>query len=197
MTRKETEKDADRPHYYSQFWLDVAAGRKIIGAPKANDEVDTYDPDLEPVVLRKPGWNSSAVISDDYEENETLAHPEVEPEFDADEFAEPEFDESDLENEVVDEEIPNIVVEETDIPDMVLASTDEVLASTDEVLEDEIPLEDNEDEEFFDEDEEDEDDLNWNAGRGKKKPKPRGTAAKLPPKLPPKKAGKREPRRGF
>jgi len=190
MTRKETEKDADRPHYYSQFWLDVAAGRKIIGAPKANDEVDTFDPDLEPVVLRKPGWNSSAVISDDYEENETLAHPEVEPDFDADEFAEPEFVESDLENEIVDEEIPNIVVEEAEIPDMDLASTDEV-------LEDEVPLEDIEDEEFFDEDEEDEDDLNWNAGRGKKKPKPRGAAAKLPAKLPPKKTGKREPRRGF
>jgi len=185
MTRKESEKDSERPHYYSQFWLDVAAGRKIIGAPKANDEVDTFDQELEPAVPRKPGRNSSAAISHGYEE--TIAHPEVEPEFDADEYAEPEFDDLDLENEVVDEEIPNIVVDEAEIPDMDFASSDEL-------LEDEVPLEDVEEEDFLEDEDEDEDeeDLNWNAGRGKKKPKPRGVS----PKLPPKKA-KREPRRGF
>src|SRR6266568_1201436 len=100
MTRKESEKDSERTHYYSQFWLDVAAGRKIIGAPKANDEIDTYEQELEPAILRKPGRNSSAAISHDYEE--TIVHPEVEPEFDADEYAEPEFDDLDLENEVED-----------------------------------------------------------------------------------------------
>src|SRR6266487_4724651 len=192
MTRKESEKESERTHYYSQFWLDVAAGRKIIGAPKANDELDTYEQELEPAILRKPGRNSSAAISHDYEE--TIAHPEVEPEFDADEYAEPEFDDLDLENEVEDEEIPNIVVDEAEIPEMDFASSDEL-------LEDEVPLEDVEEEDFLedlDEDEdEDEDDLNWNAGRGKKKPKPRGVSAKIPPKLPPKKTGKREPRRGF
>src|SRR5436305_1654999 len=35
MTRKDSEKDAERPHYYSQFWLDVAVGRRVIGAPQA------------------------------------------------------------------------------------------------------------------------------------------------------------------
>jgi hypothetical protein len=194
MTRKESEKDSDRPHYYSQFWLDIAAGRRTIGGPKPNEEADTFEPELEldNVALRRSGRNSSSVIADDYEE--TIAHPEVEPEFDADEYAEPAFDEIDLENEVEDEEIPNIVVEDTEIPDMDLASTE------DEVLADEVPADEFEDEEeFFDENEdedEDEDDLNWNAGRGKKKPKPRG-ATKLPPKPPVKKPGKREPRRGF
>jgi hypothetical protein len=185
MTRKESEKDSERPHYYSQFWLDVAAGRKIIGAPKTNDEADTFDSELEPVVLHKPGRNNSAVFSDDFEE-ETIAHPEVEPEFDADEFAEPAFDELDLKNDVVDEEIPTIVVEEAEIPDMDFATDDEI-------IEDEVPLEELEEEEFFDDEDEDEDGVNWNAGRGKKKPKPRGAATKLPPKKP----GKREPRRGF
>ncbi len=28
MTRKDSERDAERPRYYSQFWLDVAAGRR-------------------------------------------------------------------------------------------------------------------------------------------------------------------------
>jgi hypothetical protein len=191
MTRKESEKDSERTHYYSQFWLDVAAGRKIIGAPKANDETDTFDSELEPIVLYKPDRHGSAAISDDYEE--TIAHPEVEPEFDADEFAEPELDEVELENEVEEEEeeeIPNIVLEEAEIPDIVLAPLEE------EIVE-EVPSEEiEEEEEFFDEEEEEEDDLEWNVGRGRKKPKPRGVAAKLPPKLPPKKA-KREPRRGF
>jgi len=197
MTRKESEKDSERTHYYSQFWLDVAAGRKIIGAPKANDEIDTYEQELEPAILRKPGRNSSAAISHDYEE--TIAHPEVEPEFDADEYAEPEFDDLDLENEVEDEEIPNIVVDEAEIPEMDFASSDELLE--DEVPLEDVEVEDVEEEDFLedlDEDEdEDEDDLNWNAGRGKKKPKPRGVSAKIPPKIPPKKTGKLEPRRGF
>jgi pyruvate/2-oxoglutarate dehydrogenase complex dihydrolipoamide acyltransferase (E2) component len=26
--------DADRPHYYSQFWIDVAAGKREIGGPR-------------------------------------------------------------------------------------------------------------------------------------------------------------------
>lgn len=190
MTRKESEKDSERPHYYSQFWLDVAAGRKIIGAPKTNEEVDTFDQELEPAVLRKPGRNSSGTISHGYEE--TIAHPEVEPEFDADEYAEPEFEDLDLENEVVDEEIPNIVVDEIEIPDMDFTTSDELL---EEEVPLEVPLEEAEEEEFLEdleEEEEEEDDLNWHAGRGKKKPKPRGVS----PKLPPKKA-KREPRRGF
>jgi hypothetical protein len=192
MTRKESEKDSERPHYYSQFWLDVAAGRKIIGAPKANDETDTFDSELEPIVLYKPDRHGSAAISDDYEE--TIAHPEVEPEVDADEYAEPELEEVELENEVEEEEIPNIVLEEAEIPDIILAP----LEVEEEIVE-EVPSEEiEEEEEFFDEEEEEEeeDDQEWNVGRGRKKPKPRGVAAKLPPKLPPKKA-KREPRRGF
>ena len=55
MTRKESEKDSERTHYYSQFWLDVAAGRKIIGAPKANDEIDTYEQELEPATISLGG----------------------------------------------------------------------------------------------------------------------------------------------
>lgn len=192
MTRKESEKDSERPHYYSQFWLDVAAGRKIIGAPKTNEEVDTFDQELEPAVIRKPGRNSSGTMSHGYEE--AIAHPEVEPEFDADEYAEPEFEELDLEDEVGDEEIPNIV-DEIEIPDVDFTTSDEPL---DEPLEEEVPLEETDEEDFLEEldEDEDEDDLNWHAGRGKKKPKPRGVSPKLPPKLPPKKA-KREPRRGF
>src|SRR6266581_8318601 len=133
MARKDSEKDSDRPHYYSQFWLDIAAGRRTIGGPRPNDEADTFEPELEldNVALRRPGRNSSPAIASDYEE--TIAHPEVEPEFDADEYAEPAFDETDLDNEIEDEEIPNIVVEDTEIPDMDLDSTD------DEPLAEEVP----------------------------------------------------------
>ena len=190
MTRKESEKESDRPHYYSQFWLDVAAGRRIIGAPKPNDEVDTYDPELDAIPPRRPSRNNSSAISDGYEE--TIAHPEVEPEFDADEYAEPELDEEDLEeNDITDGEIPNIIVEDTEIPDMDLAPTDDVFAE--EVPVEEVPAEEVDEDFFGEEEEEEEDDLNWNAGRGRKKPKPRGGVAKLPAKKPP----KREPRRGF
>ena len=172
MTRKDSEKDSERPHYYSQFWLDVAAGRKVIGVPKPNEETD-MEPDTESVMLPKPGRNSDTAFSDGYEE--TISHPEVEPEFEAEEYAEPELEEMDLGNDVdvEDTEIPNIVVDETEIPDVDLAPVDE------------------DEEEFFfeeEEEEEDEDEPGW--GRGRKKPKP-GRQVKQPKKP------KREPRRGY
>jgi len=173
MARKDSEKDSDRPHYYSQFWLDVAAGRRVIGAPKTNEETD-MEPDTESVILRKPGRNSDTAFSDGLEE--IISHPEVEPEFEAEEYVEPELDELEPENgvDVEDAEIPNIIVDETEIPDVDLAPAEE------------------EEEPFFDEEEEEgeeeEDDLGW--GRGRKKPKP-GRQVKQPKKP------RREPRRGY
>src|SRR5205809_7187132 len=104
MTRKESEKDSDRPHYYSQFWLDIAAGRRTIGGPRPNDEADTFEPELEldNVALRRSERNNSSAIADDYEE--TIAHPEAEPEFDAEEYAETASDETDPDKQVEDEE---------------------------------------------------------------------------------------------
>jgi len=43
MTRKD-EKDTERPHYYSQFWLDVAAGRREIGSSKTDDASEADEP---------------------------------------------------------------------------------------------------------------------------------------------------------
>ena len=47
MTRKDSEKETDRPHYYSQFWLDVAAGRTVIGAAKSEDETDLVEDEAD------------------------------------------------------------------------------------------------------------------------------------------------------
>src|SRR2546430_16175932 len=106
MTRKDSEKDSERPHYYSQFWLDVAAVRKVIAVPKPNEETE-MEPDTESVMFPKPGRNSDTAFSDGYEE--TISHPEVETEFEADEYAETEPDEVDLGDDVdvEDTEIPN------------------------------------------------------------------------------------------
>jgi hypothetical protein len=176
MTRKDSEKESERPHYYSQFWLDVAAGRRIIGAPKPNEEADIEsEAETEPVALHRPVRASSIASSDGYAE--TLAHPEVEPEFDADDFAEPELDELDVNDEFDEAELPLADVDEAEIPDVDFAAP--------EIEEEE------EEEELFDEEEEEDEDLGWTAGRGRKKPKP-GRLVK-----PPKKAPKREPRRGF
>jgi len=176
MTRKDSEKESERPHYYSQFWLDVAAGRRIIGAPKPNEEADIEsEAEPEPVALRRPVRAGSPASSDGYAE--TLAHPEVESEFDADDFAEPELDELDVNNELDEADLPLEDVDEAEIPDVDLAA----------------PAIEEEEEELFDEEEEEEEeeDLDWTAGRGRKKPKP-GRQVK-----PPKKAPKRETRRGF
>ena len=179
MARKDSEKEAERPHYYSQFWLDVAAGRRIIGAPKTNEEGDLEE--LDTPILPTSARHSSS--SDGY--HETIAHPDVEADFENDDdvYAEPELEDTEPILEEEDEvEVPPIVVEEEEIPDVDFTPVDEV--------------EDEEEEDFFDvedEEEEDEDDLGWGGARGRKKPKP-GRQAKLPAKPPVKKPTKR---RGF
>lgn len=45
MTRKEPEKETERPHYYSQFWLDIAAGRRAIGTKVAAEVEDDSERD--------------------------------------------------------------------------------------------------------------------------------------------------------
>ena len=54
MTRKDSEKDSESPHYYSQFWLDIAAGRRTIGGPKPEDGEALETETAEPVLQRRP-----------------------------------------------------------------------------------------------------------------------------------------------
>ena len=189
MTRKDSEKETDRPHYYSQFWLDVAAGRTVIGAAKGEDETDLVEeesdmsePELEePTPLRRVGRNHAAAVNDGYTPSRTQTV--VEPAYEPEEFVENEENDFDLADEVEDLELPDLDETEVEIsiPETVL-----------------IPEEEEEEEEeedlFFEEEveEDDEDDGSWGA-RGRKKPKP-GRQVKAPK---PTKRPKREPRRGF
>src|SRR5579863_3548777 len=182
MTRKD-EKDPERPHYYSQFWLDVAAGRRVIGAPKPEEGADLeadLEADLpEPTPIGRKGARVSATSPvDGYKE--TRATAVAESTYADDEFTEPEEINLDLVTDLEDEDIPNIVVDDN----LELESDDLGLAPVEEAEE----LD--EDEEFFDEEEEEEDEDEWPA-RGRKKPKP-GRQVK-PPK-PPVKKPKRGPR---
>src|ERR1700737_2073533 len=102
MTKKD-EKDADRPHYYSQFWLDVAAGRRVIGAPKPEDGGDLADADLaEPTPFARKGGrvNANILPVDGYRETRAPAAVADEAYEDEDEeedeLVEPEDDELDL-----------------------------------------------------------------------------------------------------
>ena len=173
MTRKDSEKDADRPHYYSQFWLDIAAGRRVIGGPRPEDEADEAEiPELTSVPTRKAGRNSTADGHKD-----THAAAVVAPVIDEEEeIIEPEDEELEQEDMVEEAEIPNIAL-------------DEVEQEAQEPAE-EGPVE--EEEETFDEDdeeeEEEEDDEEWGRRGGRKKAKP--TRPVKPVKKP-------KPRRGF
>src|SRR5436190_7969662 len=87
MTRKDSEKDSERPHYYSQFWLDVAAGRRIIGTPKSNEEDEQTEAELlEPVLHLTEDYVSSVQQSTTTSRAATngraegVVSPEVEPE---------------------------------------------------------------------------------------------------------------------
>lgn len=193
MSRKDSEKDAERPHYYSQFWLDVAAGRRVIGAPKPEEEAEEAEAETsvpEPTPLRRSGRTSAVPAMDGYKETraQTVAEPEPVPdEFSEPEFSEPEEDEFELANDVDDMELPNIVVDDT-LDDTSLSDLDYPIEPEEEE-EGEPELED--EEEFFDEDEEEDED-SW-SGRGRKKPKP-GRQVKQPKQT---KRPRREPRRGF
>lgn len=165
MTRKDSEKDAERPHYYSQFWLDIAAGRRVIGGPKP-EEAETGEPDVpEPAPIRKTGRNSAAA-SDGYKAAHAspvaarvVEEPETEPE------------------DIGEAEIPNILVgEETDFLDEETPEEDFLDEETDE-------------EEFFEEeDEEEEEGGDWSP-RGRKKAKPvRPVKPVNKPKRPPRRS---------
>ena len=100
MTRKDSEKDAERPHYYSQFWLDIAAGRRVIGGPKPEDGETTEVEIPEPAPLRKPGRAAETRAS-------AVAETEMEEEIEQEDTVE----ESDLPNIVFDDE-PEVATEE-------------------------------------------------------------------------------------
>src|SRR5579859_2847425 len=46
MVRADSKQDSDRPHFYSQFWIDVAQGKTSVpdaGAPSVAEEEDIDD----------------------------------------------------------------------------------------------------------------------------------------------------------
>lgn len=190
MTRKDSEKDSERPHYYSQFWLDVAAGRRVIGTPRSSDEPEVVELELEePATQRRAGTTrfgdrddmSALAPVDGHIEAEGIAHPVAEPIVAPEEFIEPESEpeEQDLGTDELD--LEKDTVEDSDIPDMDLGLEDEEEEAEEELYEEE-------DEEEVDEEEEEEE--GW-GGRGRKRNKP----VRQPPKIT--KRPKREPRRGF
>lgn len=179
MTRKDSEKEAERPHYYSQFWLDVAAGRRVIGTPKTDEvgDVTEYEPS-ETVGLRTPARTSLAAASDGYEEEPHLQAAVEAPS--PEEVTEPELEEMEVLSEDEDLELPNILVDEDEVELPAEAELPEMGYA---------PLEE-EEEDLYEEEEEEEEEDDWGMARGRKKPKP-GRQTKQPKK------SKRERRGGY
>ncbi len=154
MTRKDSEKDAERPHYYSQFWLDIAAGRRVIGGPKPEEAEASEAEAPEPAPVRKAGRGSEPV-------KETPRASVV---------AEPEVEEEELEQDTA--------VEEGEIPTIVFDEDAEVID------EEEAEEEYSDEEDFFEDEDEDEDeDEEWGRRGARKKARPaRPTKAPKKPK---------------
>jgi hypothetical protein len=194
MTKRDNEKDPERPHYYSQFWLDVAAGRRIIGASKPSEEGEQAETELD------AGSDLAAIYASNGQQSGTSPHAiingradgvissENEADLSTDEaYAEPEED-LDLTFADLEVEDQELAIEDTDIPDMDFSIVEEDEEYLDE--EEEQPdLESLEETEDVGENEDEEDDVGW--GRGRKKPKP-----SRPVKTPTKKPPKRDARRG-
>ena len=67
MTRKDTSQELDRPHYYSQFWVDVAAGKRSVADGgsdaepfEADDELPLALPEYETAVPARPAAKPKA-----------------------------------------------------------------------------------------------------------------------------------------
>ncbi|WP_161981929.1 hypothetical protein [Dictyobacter alpinus] len=172
MTRKDSEKDSERPHYYSQFWLDVAAGRRVIGAPRPEDGEGAEAEIPEAAPQRRGRFSDS---SDG--QGEKIVHPVAEPVRTPQDFIEPDTEDYELPaNDHEDLSYQNELVEDADVPDVDLAPEEE----EEDVFEEDVE----------EDEEEEDDDMNW--GRGRKKPKP--TRATKPVA---KKPGKRDTRRPY
>jgi hypothetical protein len=52
MNRRDIAQDADRPHFYSQFWVDIAAGRREIGGA----QTATAEPDEAEIEDETPDY---------------------------------------------------------------------------------------------------------------------------------------------
>src|SRR5215467_14251607 len=119
MTRKDSEKETDRPHYYSQFWLDVAAGRTTISASKGEDETDLVEdesdltePELEPTPLRRAGRNHGASVADGHKTSRTPAM--VESDYNPVEFEDTEENDFNLADDVEELELPDDVLDDSE-----------------------------------------------------------------------------------
>ncbi len=176
MARKDSEKETDRPHYYSQFWLDVAAGRRIIGGPKPEDGEMVEQELVEPVAPRKVGrtinHSDHANGADGHREGAIARiHPVAEPDItEEDESEEDEVETFSTESDADNLDMQDMDVEDADIPDMDLSAVDED--------EEEDLFEEEESEEGEEEEEQPED---WVRGRKKAKP---SRAIKQPAKRP-------------
>jgi hypothetical protein len=179
MTRKDSEKDSERPHYYSQFWLDIAAGKRTIGGPKPEDGEAAETDTVEPVLQRRPGrasepeeFHHPPLPANGYREE--VVHPNVD-----EEYSESEEDLVQDHEELNEDDYPeDLPLEDEDVPDVDLSEEGEEIAM------EENALEENEGTDY-----EDEEDTEWGS-RGRKKAKPT-----RPSKAPLKKPGK--PRRSY
>jgi hypothetical protein len=125
-TRKDNEKDTERPHYYSQFWLDIAAGKRVIGGPKPEDGEAIETETAEPVPPRRSGRdnepetfpNTSSPVSG-YQED--VVHPITE-----EEYSEPEEDlEQDQEEAYENDYQEDLPLDDEDVPDVDLSVEEE------------------------------------------------------------------------
>jgi hypothetical protein len=154
MTRKDSEKDSERPHYYSQFWLDIAAGRRTIGSTKAEEGEGPETGITEPVPQRKTLRPSEPEVA--HATHLTTGRKE-EVTFPNSNDAPGNLDENPVDEDDNNDYQDSVPLEDDDIPDMDLNIDEEE--------------EENADENLMDEEEED-DDINWGGGRSRKKTKP-------------------------
>lgn len=174
MARKDLEKETERPRYYSQFWLDVAAGRRVIGGGKSAQEDEDGEaseveaaPDMSAKAANAPkGTATSPVVEAEQPARRAAGQPlrlsGAESLADLAAAAglidlESREDISDLEEENVAKDLEPLPEETAEEVDLMGEPEEETYSFADLYEEDE--------------DEEDEDEDGWSSSRRGKKPK--------------------------
>lgn len=168
MVRADSKQDSDRPHFYSQFWIDVAQGKQsvpAVGAPSEAEEEDVDDmafaaplpeiskPKASKPVEKKPEPGRSTLTSfadlaniDMLMKNSAAMDDTMMP---------------DITANISEEEAPSVAALDYDIETDAAAETPETALSS-------------QDEDFLDfEEEEEEEDDDWGGSRRKKPGKPK------------------------
>ena len=74
MVRADNKQDSDQPHFYSQYWIDVASGKPGATLSSASTEIEEEEEDLDDLAFAQPEIVTKPKASKPVEKKPDAAH---------------------------------------------------------------------------------------------------------------------------